>query len=290
MRTADDPIGLLSDLLRAGERRVVAQARGGRVPAVAALVQAGILVPDGVAQTTICDACDTPHLVEIVPDGLDGGYGWRCPEVGFVAADLDAIATLSIGIGRVVEALSDALTTAFGPRRWKPRPLEGTDAWIVGVWPIGNALTTVVLARGLESTATARRTAEALAGLAQNDAGLVLIVGEDTGFVAPGRFAVVSLTASLMLEAEGRLSVDAKMLEQAVTPHAADRLVAHVGRPSVEAKVFAVLEGLASRGAASSGGGVNAGVVARAWPEFYPGETAPRPSTLRRHIKSYGQR
>lgn len=231
----------------------------------------------------IFDACGEHHLVEVIFFGPDGGYGWYCPEAGLVAADSDAVAALSIATDRVVTALRELFTAAWGAGRWTPRPL-GTDVWLVGAWLIGNAWTTVALARGLDSPMAARRTADGLAALPKNDAGLVITVVEDAGFEAPLGFAVVPLTAALVLNAEGRPSVDAAMLARAVAPHAAARRVAHVGRPSVEARVFAVLHGLQSRGTSGTTMTLNATVVARAWPDFYPREGPPSAATLRRHI------
>lgn len=239
----DDSIALLSDLLREGDQRTAARAFGARrASMIAKLVRAGILIPDGVVDATICDACDSHHLVEVLSCGPDGSYGWDCPEVGLVAADPDALAAFTVRMDRVVAALSKALTAAFGIRRWIPRPLEGADAWLVGAWSIGGAWTTVAVARGLHSAAAAQRTANALEALPQNDAGLILTIGPDAGFEAPRRFAVVPLTASLILDTEGHLLVAADVLVRAVAPHAARGLVAHAGRPSVEAKVFAMLE------------------------------------------------
>ncbi len=285
MRRLDDPIVLLSDLLCDGDQRIAARACGGRKsPAIVALVQAGMLVPDGVVDTAVCDACGEHHLAEVESCGPDGGYGWHCPEAGFVAADPDAVAALSIVTNCVVTALGELFAAAFGAGRWKPRQIDGTDAWIVGAWLIDGAWTTVTLAR-LDSLGTARRTAAALAALPQNDAGLVLTAFEDAGFEAPLGFAVVPLTASLMLDTTGRLSVDVATLARAIARHAAARRVAHVGRPGVEAKVFAVLDSLEARPA--SGEALNAGVVKRAWPEFYPQEKPPSPVTLRRHISRW---
>jgi hypothetical protein len=284
MHGEDDPITLLSELLCEGVERTTAQAYGRpRAPVIAALVRAGILIPDGVIDTTICDACDVHHLVEVVSGGPDGSYGWHCPEVGFVPADPDAVAALSVQTDRVVAALSKAFTAEFGTRRWRSRPLEGADAWLVGAWSIGGAWTTVALARGLGCAAAARQTTNALEALVQNDAGLVLTIGNDAGFEAPRRFAVVPLTASLILDAEEHLLVAADVLMRAVATHAARDWVAHAGRPSVEAKVFAVLDGLVSRGLSE----VNSGVVSRAWPEFHPGEQPPSSGTLRRHIRRW---
>jgi hypothetical protein len=58
----------------------------------------------------------------------------------------------------------------------------------------------------------------------------------------------------------------------------------------VAEKVFAVLDGLISRGEVRHENDINAGVVARAWQEFYPGEKPPGMSTIRIHIRSWRSR
>ena len=285
-RKPDDPIALLSGLLCDGDQQIAARSYGGRnAPAIAVLVQAGMLGPDGVIDTTVCDACGEQHLAEIESRGPDGGYGWRCPEAGFVTADPDAVAALSVVTNCIVAALGELFNAALGAGRWKPRRLDPTNAWILGAWSIEGMWTTVVLVCRLDSLGAARRTVEALAALPQNDAGLVLTAVEDAGFEAPLGFAVVPLAASLILDTEGRLSVDATTLARAIAPHAGARRVAHVGRPGVAAKVFAMLDVLEAR--RPSGEALNAGLVERAWPEFHRREVAPSRATLRRHISRW---
>jgi hypothetical protein len=193
-------------------------------------------------------------------------------------------------MNRVVKALSDAFTYAFGQRRWTPRPLDGTDAWIVGTWQIGGASTTVALARGLDAAPTSRRTRDALAALPPNEAGLVLTIGDDAGFEPPRRFAAIPLAASMVLTDEFRLSVVADQIVRVVAVQADARLIAHVGRPGVEAKVFEVLDNLDARDALPDVRKSLSGVVKRAWEQFYPNEAAPKPSTLRRHIANWRSR
>ncbi len=287
MRALDDPIALFIDLFSDGDQRIAARAYGARnAPAIAALVKAGLLVPDGVIDTTICDACDTYHLVEVVSCGPDGGYGWHCPEAGFVTADPEVVSAISLRVNRVVAAIAAAFTAAFGAQRWLPRPLDGTDAWVVGVWRIAGEWTTVALARGVDSTVSARRIADALATLPQNDAGLVLTAGESGGFEPSPRFAMVPLAASLQLDDERGLAVAADILSRAVASRAGARLASHVGRPSVEAKVFKVLDAV-SQDPARGVSEVNSGVLRRAWPEFYPGEAPPNASTFRKYIAAW---
>ncbi|NQW10884.1 MAG: hypothetical protein HQ481_13515 [Alphaproteobacteria bacterium] len=287
----DDPIALLCDLLTDGEQRVAMQAIGGRAsPAVSALLRADLLVPDGVLETTICDACEVHHPVDVVFDAERGTHGWRCPEAGFVTADSDAVAMVSLSMKRTAAAVSGAFTDAFGYRRWALRPIAGAGAWVVGAWCIGGAWTTVILARYLCSASESHRTREALVRLSPNEAGLVLTIGDSEGFEPPRRFAAVPLAEAIAPINGSRLVADSRLLQRIVTPLAAGRLVAHAGRPGSEAKVAAVLEGLEARGDLPAGTKGLSGVVARAWEEFHPHEGSPAPSTLRKHIAAWRSR
>jgi hypothetical protein len=281
-----NPIELLGQMIEAGDKRMAASAYGGRDgPALSALLRAHLLGPDGLLGTTICDACEHPHVVDIEFGG-DGSCGWYCPEAGYVPADREALVALAIDTGRIIPAIGAAFSEAFGERRWTPRPLgPEADGWIIGAWQIGGGWTTVALARRLDSTDVARGTASALAALAPNDAGLVLTTRQHTGFEPPRRFTALPLEVALILDSAAHLSASADAIIQAVTPHFAVRLAAHAGRPGVAAKVHTVLDCLRARGTLPSSATALAGAVARAWPEFYAGEPPPAASTLRRHVK-----
>ena len=274
---------LRSDVLRARDPRTAARMSGGLdapgvdARALEAFEVGARVAPDLQVVARICASLSVPDANF---QAVRGTHGWRGPEAEFVAADLDA----------VVAALSDAFTDAFGQKRWRSRPLEDrSDAWIVGTWEIGGMSTTVVLARGLDATLTARRTRDALAALAPNDAGLVLTVGDDAGFEPPPRFASLPLADSIRSTDGCRLSVIAGLITRAVNAQAA-RLVAHAGRPSVEAKVFAVLNHLKACGKIDEETKGLSGIVERHWDQFHPNEAAPRPSTLRKHIRSWRKR
>ena len=125
-RKTDDPIELLCDLLSDGVERLAARTLGGRqAPAVEALTRADLIVCHGVLDSVICDACEESHMAEVEFDAVSESYGWRCPDAGFVVADPDSVAALSISLVRVVAALAKAFTAAFGTGRWTARHCAG---------------------------------------------------------------------------------------------------------------------------------------------------------------------
>lgn len=277
-----DARSLLSALRRDRNQRTTARAsgrladlrRGSPIPADL------LVYRDRVPDTTMLDA---------IWEALGGTDSWRCLKAEFVATDPDAVAALYSPMNDVVAALSDAFTDTFGRRRWEPRPLDdGIDAWVVGVWEIEGVSTTVALARGLDATLAARRTRDALAALLPNEAGLVLTIGDDAGFEPPPGFASLPLTAAIRLNDEHRLSVVADLITRAV--RARGRRTAHVGRPSVEAEVFDVLNGLKASAELDEDTACLAGIAARKWPEFHPDKAAPKPATLRKHARSWSRR
>ena len=93
-----------------------------------ALFRKGLIRECGVAQSVNCLECDTTHDAEIVHEA--GRYGYHCPDVGFVSVERDEIMSLQPNMPRIVSGLADA----FGCRRRKPTPLQGST-WRIGTVP-----------------------------------------------------------------------------------------------------------------------------------------------------------
>lgn len=284
----DDALALLCGLLATGETRIAAASVGGRdTPMARTLIKTGLLIPDGTLATTICDACDHHHMADIVFDPKSGRHGWRCSEAGFVAADSDAIAALALGMAATSAALARTFSVHYGAGRWTSRAVEGDDVWVIGVWMIAGASTTVTLARHLDTSRAAVRIRERLAALPSNDAGLVLTVDDDAGFEPPPRFCALPLTLAVSLAEDGGLSVADELLRRTLRKIASAPLKLHMGRPGVEKLVFAVLDGLAMGGDLPDSRSGLAGIVGRAWPNYHPNIPCPQASTLRKHVRAW---
>lgn len=68
------------------------------------------------------------HDAEIVHEA--GRYGYFCPDLGFVSVERDAISGLRPNLSGIVSSLANA----FGCRRRKSAPLQGTT-WRIGTVP-----------------------------------------------------------------------------------------------------------------------------------------------------------
>ena len=105
-------------LLIAGDQRFAASAIGGfNKKATDALVHAGLLIPDGPLDTTICNACDEPHLVPVVFNVIRQQYDGLCPIEGFLGSSPGEVTALSFAVSNVATALAGALSGAFGQGR-----------------------------------------------------------------------------------------------------------------------------------------------------------------------------
>ncbi|MEQ8817856.1 MAG: hypothetical protein RLO51_16260 [Thalassobaculum sp.] len=281
-----DPVGLLCELVLQGDQRIAALNNvDGDASPVATLVRAGLLVPDGVVETTICDACGEPHVVNVEFDPDRQTHGWRCPDAGFVAASEESVAALAFSVGRVVESLSEAFSDAFGRRPPTARLLEGTTAWLVGMWTIGGSATRIVLACGFDDVRAARRTREMLLALSPLEAGLVLSVDADVEFEPVREFAAVAFDEVVSIDGQDRVSLNAGLLQFAVAAFAAQRHAVHVGRPSVGPAIHAVLDQLAARGEIERGSEGIFRLAKQEWLRLHPTAPLPKDSTIRKHVR-----
>jgi hypothetical protein len=222
----------------------------------------------GVVACVACDACDELHEATVQYFSEQDRYGWHCPSVGIVEVDANAVAALSFSIERIVRGLAGAFSTAFGGPRWRSRPIECTSAWIVATFKIGAAATTVILASGLSDTSAAQTLVTALQKLPQNDAGLILVTDDQASALpAPSRFRILPLQAAVCLQED-------------VPP---DERAGRVGRPSLEAAVWHVLDCLD----VDPDDPQLAALVKRAWSDHFPGENPPGRTSLRKHTASW---
>jgi hypothetical protein len=277
-----DAVSLLCDLIGTGDVRIGARAYADHQEAFAALVHSGILTPDGVIESTVCDACDNHHLADVVPKNDGSGHGWHCPEVGFVLAVPAAISAFAGTMGRVVAGLSRALTSAYGTPRLRPHLLAEDDLWLVGVWEVAGVSTTVAAARKLSSAEALESSSEVLSKVTRFDAGLLLTMDENVHVDPAIRFKAVPLTAAIRIDVRGALSVAEDVLAHAVAIQSS--YVASKNEPrGVGTKVFAVLRGLELEGAISK---VTSRVIADNWKRFASGKIPSSP-TIRRHIQAW---
>lgn len=90
-----------------------------------ALVTHGFLSKAGVLASVVCDDCDAPHSA---PVGYDGdGYGYYCPDLGFVPLDPALLTTVKPDIPLLIRRLA----VAFECRQRKSSSIHG-QTWRIG--------------------------------------------------------------------------------------------------------------------------------------------------------------
>jgi hypothetical protein len=278
-----EALDLLCEIAESGETRFAARTFDGRASAVSVLIRAEILTRDGVVSSVVCDACDEVHeaTLEYFPKGEC--HGWYCPNVGRIEADAGAVIALSFSIERVVSRLCEAFRETFGPPRWRTRLIEGTRSWIVAAFKIGAADTTLVLASGLRATSAAQALHNALAGLPQNDAGLVLVTDDQELLPPlPKRLRSLPLQAAVQLRENGSFEVDAHLVRRAIGSARSDTR-GRAGRPSLEQSVWCILDAIG----ADPDSQRLAAAVRTAWPDYFPDDEMPKRTSLKNHVSAW---
>jgi len=98
----------------------------GKHPYLEALLRGGFVRRAGVVQSVVCLDCDSPHDAEIVYE--KGGYGYFCPDLGFVPLERALIEAVVPDFPSIVGALADGLDC----KRRKSTPVQGAT-WRIGV-------------------------------------------------------------------------------------------------------------------------------------------------------------
>ena len=275
-------IALLSALLASGDGRIAAAGVGDfGETAIEILVRAGFLIPDGHLETTICDACEEPHLVPVIFDPGCGRYDGRCPVEGLLGRSQSELAALSFTVAGAATLLADAMSKEFEAGRDRTRLLEA-GLWLLGSWRIGGAWTAVAIVFSIERLEAAQRVGSALANLPVPQQGLVLVPGLVDAFRPPRPFVCIPFETTFDLDASGTL-IAARGPVVALATTASAPLASRGGRPEVGDKVAKVLNGLVAQERILPGCPNPGGIVARSWKTFFPGEDPPRPATIRKY-------
>ena len=116
-------VALLCEIIEQGGK--ASASTYGRHPDFAALLKHGFVRKVGVVQSVACLDCDNPHDAEIIYDA--GGYGYFCPELGFVPLARALIEAVQPALPAIVAGLADA----FDCKRRKSTPLLGVT-WRIG--------------------------------------------------------------------------------------------------------------------------------------------------------------
>lgn len=147
-------------------------------PALSLLSDLGVIEFRDSSAKILCDACDSPHSVEIGIDPVTDKLGWRCPEAGFVEASSDQLRAVRV----LPDVLADQISNALQCRRRKTKPLIEGRLWSVGWYEFHSNDVNIYLATGIRSADDA----SAIAGALQAEPGLrngLVITPDLTGAV-----------------------------------------------------------------------------------------------------------
>jgi hypothetical protein len=240
---AIEPIQVLCRLVESGEERVAARALGGPESlALSALTKGGLLVPDGVISSIVCDACDRLHesLVEYFPGRKC--YGWYCPKAGQIDTPNETVLALRLDLHQLVHRLSTAFCESFGSKRGRVAPLAETSSWTLAAYQIARLETTVLLAARVDNARAANTLNEQLAKLIPMDTGLVLLTADrEVPLHLPGRFRTLPLSEAVLVQADGTFSVCEQVIASTIETAGRDRY-GRAGRPSLEQSIWQVLD------------------------------------------------
>ncbi|MDO6481919.1 hypothetical protein [Shimia thalassica] len=132
-----------------------------------ALARHGYLRKAGVLASVVCNECDAPHSAPIVYEA--DGYGYYCPDLGFLSLDAARLAAFLPDIPKLIERLSEAL----GCRRRKSSSVYG-KTWRIGAAQIDAATVMLYFHPTLATEDDTRELHHALAREARSEWRLVV--------------------------------------------------------------------------------------------------------------------
>ncbi|QIE41626.1 hypothetical protein G5B39_06455 [Rhodobacteraceae bacterium SC52] len=255
-------------------------AQGGKVSAdfygandgFAALVRHGYLHQAGVLASVVCDECDAPHSVPVVYEA--DGYGYFCPDLGFLPLDAVRLTALSPDIPKLIFRLAEAL----GCRQRKLSSVYG-ETWRIGAAQTDTAPVMLYFHPSLETEDDARALQHALAREARSEWRLVV--------TAQGALPMAGL-ATVRLDELAEINVMTGALRVIADPSALVGLPSKNpgGRPSAHGDVLRpLIEGRIRNGAAVIGLNAEAREVRDVFVTKYPDRPLPSDSAVKRYIR-----
>jgi hypothetical protein len=278
-----DPLSLMFEIAGNGDRRV-AKRPYDEAGAFTALVKAGLVVPSGVFDEVVCDACDSPHFATVLRLA-HGRFGWRCPLVGLVEAEVERVSAFDLDPARALVKLAEAASTELGRSRYSARLLPAAGSAVLGVWAIRGMSVTFAISFRLGSMSEWQSLTAELRTLPRTDAGILIVGDQDGGVPAPDGYDVMPVSMAFELKA-GRVGLLVRELEAVVGNLKRAGESRRGGRPSAQANIFAVLDAVAR----NTDGCPGAAQAKAAWSKYGRGEPVPSASTFKRHAKIWRER
>ena len=266
-------------MLAAGGRRLLRSTYSGTA-AFDVLQTHHVINDDGFVSSVLCDACQDPHAAPVTHDPGEDRYGWTCYDQGFVPAEIDDVAAVSVSIDNLLRRLRSALSCTSGEAKQDNETLRR-----VGTFTIGDEAVTVHLAtRSLVGEAV-HCVRSAVASVARSDHLLLLVPGFDpaSGVVIPGT-AIAPLENVIRLDPQIGMTAN----QAAIARIAGVNMKPGAGRPSVYAKMLETLVEERDRGGiAEEMIGREVTAIRMAWTGRWPDVKIPSSSTVKRAIRAY---
>lgn len=237
-----------------------------------ALVRHGYLREAGVLASIVCDECDAPHSAPVFYQ--EDGYGYYCPDLGFVTLEPTRLAAFLPDIPKLVDGLADAL----GCRQRKSSSLYG-ETWRIGAVQTDAATVMLYFHPTLETEDDARAFQHALAREARSEWRLVV--------TAKGALPMAGL-ATVQLDDLAEIDITTGELHVTSDPSFLAGLPRKNpgGRPPALGDLLRpLIEGRIRDGAAVDGVNAEARKVRAAFKAKYPDHSAPSDATVKRYIR-----
>lgn len=255
-------------------------AQGGKVSAefhdkddgFLALVRHGYLREAGVLASVVCDECDALHSAPVVYQA--GGYGYYCPDLGFLALEPQRLGVFSPGIPKLIDGLADAL----GCRQRKSSSIFD-ETWRIGTTQTDVATVFLYFHPTLATEDDARSCQHALAREARSEWRLVV--------TAKGALPMAGL-ATVLLDDLAEIDITTGALRVIADPGVLAGLPRKNlgGRPPAHGDLLRPLIGGRIRdGAAVDGVNAEAREVHAVFKAKYPDHPTPSDSAIKRYIR-----
>lgn len=266
-------------MLAAGGRRLLRSTYSGTA-AFDVLQTLHLIKDDGPVSSVLCDACQDPHAAPVTYDQGEDRYGWTCYDQGFVPAEIDDVAAVSVSIDNLLRRLRSALSCTSGDAKQDNETLKR-----VGTITIGDEAVTVHLAtRSLVGEAI-HRVRSAFASAARSDHLLLLVPGFDpaSGVVIPGT-VIAPLEDVIRLDPQLGLTAN----QAAIARLAGVNMKPGAGHPSVYGEMLKMLvEERDRKGIAEETIGREATAIQTVWNDRWWGVNIPSSSTVKCKKRTY---
>lgn len=263
-------IGLLSEAIAQGGK--ISASHYGAAPNFPWLLQQGYLTDAGVVASVLCNDCEETHTAPVVFEA--GGYGYYCPDLGFVPVERKAIQGVLPDLPKLIGALADL----FDCQKRKSAPVRG-QTWRIGAYSAVSGDVMLYFHPRLQTEEDARELEAALSREVRSDWRLIVTA---LGTLPIGSTQSVQLVDLVDLEDRtGTFGILAPPENLVGMPRKNTG-----GRPSIHGPALArIIANRMQSGTALGGLNEESRAVLAAFKSSSTGNSTPSIETVRRHVK-----